>query len=189
MANNGYFLALNGEHIPLKKMVISAKLDIKDQDASGKSSATTTSEQGIKAKQLRVSGLVPYTDKDTLTLIFRLAEAMERDGAQKVYRINCPSARMIGMLQGIFTGGVGAEPDSALLAWKVDFTLKERVSAAEKSAARHYGVAGGAAGGVAGGGGGDGGAAVGTDEKHGWFYNVSRKLDNFIGPSGNETRK
>lgn len=176
-------LALNGQIIPLKRLSVSIKLNIKDKDASGKSSSTATSEQGIKAKELQISGLIPYDQPEALTLLFRLAEAKAANGAQQVYRIANMDAKAVNMLQGIFSGGVGAVPEMGLMAWKVDFTLKEKLSSAEKaigrgpagsqSAEQHAQAA-------------KAGSKDGKEE-HGWFWELSAWLNKKIGPAGNET--
>lgn len=177
-------LALNGQIIPLKRLSVSMKLNIKDKDASGKSSSTATSEQGIKAKELQISGLIPYDQPEALTLLFRLAEARASDGAQQVYRIGNMDAKAVNMQQGIFSGAVGAVPEVGLMAWKVDFTLKEKLSSAEKaigrgpagsqSADQHAQAA-------------KAGTKDGKPDEHGWFWHMSEKLNNLIGPAGNET--
>lgn len=186
---DGYFLALDGQIIALKRLDVSVRLDIRDEDASGKSSATTTSEQGIKAKTLRISGLIPFSDRPSLSLLFRLAEATGSGGEQHVYRIGNRDAKSAGMLQGIFSGGVGAVPEQGLMAWKVDFTLRERLSAAEKNAARRSAADAGTASG-----GGSTPPAAGQEQPaapdhHGWFYSVSKKINDFIGPGGSEVKK
>ncbi|EMK0255631.1 DNA-binding protein [Salmonella enterica] len=179
-------LALSGQAIPLKRLSVSVKLTIKDRDASGKSSATDRSEQGIKAKELQVSGIIPFDNPESLTLIFRLAEARGSDGAQKVYRINNMDAKAVNMQQGVFSGAVGAVPEMGLMAWKVDFTLKERLSSAEKaigrgpagsSTATQHAQAAKTAGAT----------EQGGSSEHGWFWSVSEKINKWIGPSGNET--
>lgn len=176
-------LALNGQIIPLKRLSVSIKLNIKDKDASGKSSSTATSEQGVKAKELQISGLIPYDQPEALTLLFRLAEAKAANGAQQVYRIANMDAKAVNMLQGIFSGGVGAVPEMGLMAWKVDFTLKEKLSSAEKAIGR--GPAGSqsaeqhAQAAKAG--------SKDSKEEHGWFWELSAWLNKKIGPAGNET--
>lgn len=177
-------LALNGQIIPLKRLSVGVKLNIRDKDASGKSSSTATSEQGVKAKELQVSGLIPFSDPEALTLVFRLAEAKSHNGAQQVYRINNMDAKAVNMQQGIFSGAVGAVPEIGLMAWKVDFTLKEKLSSAEKAIGR--GPAGSqnadqhAQAAKAGG-------KDGKTEEHGWFWEFSAWLNKKIGPAGNET--
>ncbi|EDV6094750.1 DNA-binding protein, partial [Salmonella enterica] len=104
--NTTPLLALNGQIIPLKRLSVSVKLNIKDKDASGKSSSTATSEQGVKAKELQVSGLIPFETPEALTLLFRLAEAKTASGAQQVYRIGNMDAKTVNMQQGIFSGAV-----------------------------------------------------------------------------------
>ncbi|EKD5379846.1 DNA-binding protein [Salmonella enterica subsp. enterica serovar Anatum] len=188
--NSIAFLALNGQAIPLQRLSVSVKLNIKDKDASGKSSSTATSEQGIKAKELQVSGLIPFNQPEALTLIFRLAEARGANGAQQIYRIGNMDARAVNMHQGVFSGAVGATPEMGLMAWKVDFTLKEKLSSAEKATGRGPAAGQGAeqhaqaakAGSKA-----DGKDAKDGQEEHGWFWHMSEKINNLIGPAGNET--
>ncbi|ECB3487872.1 DNA-binding protein [Salmonella enterica subsp. enterica serovar Kottbus] len=181
-------LALNGQIIPLKRLSVSVKLNIKDKDASGQSSSTATSEQGIKAKELQISGLIPFTQPEALTLLYRLAEATGSNGSQQIYRIANMDAKAVNMQQGIFSGAVGAAPEMSLMAWKVDFTLKEKLSSAEKAIGR--GPAGSqnvnqhAQAAKAGSG---SNSKDGKQEEHNWFWNVSDKLNKWIGPAGNET--
>lgn len=177
-------LALNGQAIPLQRLSVSVKLNIRDKDASGKSSSTASSEQGVKAKELQISGIIPYTNPEALTLIFRLAEAKAANGAQQVYRIGNMDAKAVNMQQGIFSGAVGAVPEIGLMAWKVDFTLKEKLSSAEKAIGR----------GPAGSNSADqhaqaakAGGKDGRPEEHGWFWELSAWLNKKIGPAGNET--
>ncbi|EMC1696320.1 DNA-binding protein, partial [Salmonella enterica] len=42
--NTTSLLALNGQVIPLQRLSVSVKLNIRDKDASGQSSSTATSE-------------------------------------------------------------------------------------------------------------------------------------------------
>lgn len=184
MNNSTSLLALNGQAIPLRRLSVSVKLTIKDRDASGQSSSTTTSEQGVKAKEFQVSGLIPFSNPDDLTLIFRLAEATGANGAQQVYRINNMDAKAAGMQQGIFSGAIGAVPEQGLMAWKVDFTLKEKLSSAEKAIGRGPAASQGAGQHA------QAAKAGSKDEKpeeHGWFWKLSERVNNWIGPAGNET--
>ncbi|EJY9524073.1 DNA-binding protein [Salmonella enterica] len=185
--NTTSLLALNGQAIPLQRLSVSVKLNIRDKDASGQSSSTATSEQGVKAKELQVSGLIPFNQPESLTLIFRLAEAKGSNGAQQVYRIGNLDARAVNMQQGIFSGAVGATPEQGLMAWKVDFTLKEKLSSAEKAIGR--GPAGSATNSSAGqhAQAAKAGTKDGKPEEHGWFWEFSSWLNKKIGPAGNET--
>ncbi|EAW1044085.1 DNA-binding protein [Salmonella enterica] len=185
--NTTSLLALNGQVIPLQRLSVSVKLNIRDKDASGQSSSTATSEQGVKAKELQVSGLIPFNHPESLTLIFRLAEAKGSNGAQQVYRIGNLDARAVNMQQGIFSGAVGATPEQGLMAWKVDFTLKEKLSSAEKAIGR--GPAGGATNSSAGqyAQAAKAGTKDSRPEEHGWFWEFSSWLNKKIGPAGNET--
>lgn len=51
-------LALNGEAIPLMNLKVTPTMQFAEKDQSGQSSSTANAEQGIKAKELRVSGTV-----------------------------------------------------------------------------------------------------------------------------------
>ncbi|EBW6364512.1 DNA-binding protein [Salmonella enterica subsp. enterica serovar Oranienburg] len=93
-------------------------------------------------------------------------------------------AKAVNMKQGVFSGAVGATPEMGLMAWKVDFTLKERLSSAEKAAGR----------GPAGSQNADqhaqaakAGAKDGKPEEHGLFWEFSAWVNKKIGPAGNET--
>ncbi|TPW60918.1 MULTISPECIES: baseplate complex protein [Klebsiella/Raoultella group] len=129
-------LALDGEAIPLKSIKISPKMTIETKDKSGQSSATTQSENGVKAKELSVSGLVDFKDKALLSRIFALAEAKGSGGEGRRYRIANPVAQAINMRQGMFTGTVEATEQTEKLAWQVSFTLTEQISTAEKAKGR-----------------------------------------------------
>ncbi|CVG94178.1 baseplate complex protein [Serratia marcescens] len=129
-------LALDGEGIPLKDIKVSPKMTIETKDKSGQSSSTTQSENGIKAKELSVSGLVDFKDKALLSRIFALAEAKDSGGAGRRYRIASPVAQAINMKQGMFTGTIEATEQTDKLAWQVSFTLTEQLSTAEKAKGR-----------------------------------------------------
>ncbi|CAI0759855.1 baseplate complex protein [Serratia ficaria] len=129
-------LALDGEAIPLKSLKASPKMTIETKDKSGQSSSTTQSENGVKAKELNVSGLVDFKNKPLLSRIFALAEAKDSDGKGRRYRIANPAAQAINMRQGMFTGAVEATEQTDKLAWQVSFTLTEQLSTAEKAKGR-----------------------------------------------------
>ncbi|MEX3171563.1 hypothetical protein AB6864_26215 [Serratia proteamaculans] len=129
-------LALDGEAIPMKSIKVSPKMTIETKDKSGQSSSTTQSENGVKAKELSVSGLVDFKDKTLLSRIFTLAEAKGSGGEGRRYRIANPIAQAINMRQGMFTGSIEATEQTDKLAWQVSFTLTEQLSTAEKSKGR-----------------------------------------------------
>ncbi len=55
-------LALNGEGIPLKNMRVTVSMAFQDKDQSGQTSSTAKAEQGIKGKELRISGEIGFSD-------------------------------------------------------------------------------------------------------------------------------
>ena len=76
-------LALDGEAIPLKGLTVTPTMQFQEKDQSGQTSSTATAEQGIKAKELRVSGMVPFSTPEVLTRLFALAETKDAGGALK----------------------------------------------------------------------------------------------------------
>ncbi|MBI0566168.1 hypothetical protein F6Q05_22470, partial [Pectobacterium parmentieri] len=60
-------LALDGEAIALKSLTVTPSMQFQDQDQSGQTSSTANAEQGIKPKELRVSGIIPFTEAKILT--------------------------------------------------------------------------------------------------------------------------
>lgn len=89
-------LALDGEGIAMQNMLVSPSMQFQEKDQSGQTSSTANSEQGIKAKELRVSGLVTFDDEPVLQRLFQLASATESSGALKVYRVaNATAAQSI----------------------------------------------------------------------------------------------
>lgn len=70
-------LALNGEAIPLKGVMVTPMMQFQDKDQSGQTSSTANAEQGIKPKELRISGMIPFSEAQVLTRLFALAEATE----------------------------------------------------------------------------------------------------------------
>ncbi|EFB9700949.1 hypothetical protein U7Q65_004803 [Escherichia coli] len=129
-------LALDGEAILLRNITVSATMQLPDKDMSGQSTSTTSAQQGNKAKELRVSGVIDFNDEAILTRIFQLAEATESNGAKKTYRIANATAKAINMRQGVFSGGIDATEQQGKMHWQVTFTLREKLSVPEKASAR-----------------------------------------------------
>lgn len=129
-------LALDGEAILLRNITVSATMQLPDKDMSGQSTSTTSAQQGNKAKELRVSGVIDFNDETILTRIFQLAEATESNGAKKTYRIANATAKAINMRQGVFSGGIDATEQQGKMHWQVTFTLREKLSVPEKASAR-----------------------------------------------------
>lgn len=125
-------LALDGESIILKNPEISAEYDLPEEDQSGQSSSTNSSEKGIKPKKLSVSGLIEYSTPDRLSRLIELSYQTENGGAKKLYRVANATANVINLREAVFSGKVSVSPHSSLLAWQVSFTLSERKSVPEK---------------------------------------------------------
>lgn len=129
-------LALDGESIILKNPEISAEYDLPDEDQSGQSSSTNSSEKGIKPKKLNISGLIEYSTPDRLSRLIELSYQTESGGAKKLYRVANATANVINLREAVFSGKISVSPHSSLLAWQVSFTLSERKSVPEKREAR-----------------------------------------------------
>lgn len=164
-------LALNGEAIQLKNMRVTITQQFQDKDQSGQTSATTKSEQGMKGKELRVSGEVPFKNKDILRRIFELASATDASGQRQKYRVAHEQARVVNFREATFTGTLDAPQQDGKMSWLVTFTLTEHISVQEKreartsskvSAKKQGSSSSGAAGGA-------GQSADEDDEKMTWF--------------------
>ncbi|PHM39812.1 hypothetical protein Xmau_02412 [Xenorhabdus mauleonii] len=124
-------LALDGEAIPLKSLTVTPSVMFQDKDQSGQSSSTTVAEQGIKPKELKVTGIIPFTEHKALSRLFALAEAKE-NGQLKRYRVANLTAQAINFRIGTFTSTIDASKVDGKQAWQVNFTLREHLSVSEK---------------------------------------------------------
>lgn len=132
-------LALNGEGIPLKNMRVTVSMAFQDKDQSGQTSSTAKAEQGIKGKELRISGEIGFSDIALLKRVFDLASATDASGQRQKYRVAHEVARAVSFREAIFTGNVDAPQQEGKMAWLVTFTLTEHVSVQEKREARASG--------------------------------------------------
>src|SRR5690606_5905079 len=107
-------LTLDGEPIVMKSMRVSASMQFQDKDNSGQTSATSSSEQGEKAKELDISGLVPFKDEQTLSRLFELAGAKEAGGQRHVYRVGSLLAQSVKVRQAKFAGRITASEQEGL---------------------------------------------------------------------------
>ncbi|MCI4239349.1 hypothetical protein F6X50_20030 [Dickeya dianthicola] len=128
-------LALDGEAIPLRGLTVTPSMQFEEKDQSGQTSSTANAEQGIKPKELRVSGVIPFTEAKVLARLFALAEAKEGNKLKR-YRVANPTAQAINFRLATFTGSIDAPKQDGKQAWMVTFTLREHVSVSEKRDAR-----------------------------------------------------
>jgi hypothetical protein len=171
-------LALNGEPVRMINMTVSPSLKFKDNDKSGQTSSTDTAEQGTKAKEIKVEGMIPYTDSAQLTRLFELAEATGSGGERQKYRVANPTAKAIKLRQAMFAGDLEAKEQKNLMAWAVSFSLKEQNSVSEKKEQRLKMPDTKQQ--MPGDGGGD---DKGKGEQHGWFYQTMSKVNTMLGPA------
>lgn len=128
-------LALNGTPIYLRGLKATVKVSREEKDTSGQKSSTASSDKGVKAKELSITGQIPFRNAEWLKTLFQLAEASDSKGEQVKYRISNMTAEAVNMRMGVFSGDVQAVQDSGQ-SWSVSFTLKEKDSVAEKTASR-----------------------------------------------------
>ncbi|WP_109078829.1 hypothetical protein [Aggregatibacter kilianii] len=120
----------------MHNLMTSVSVKREQKDMSGSKSSTKKSEKGVKAKELQVSGLIPYARKEWLTQLFNLAEAEDGKGEQAKYRVSSVTAEAVNMREVQFADSVTAQEMENRLAWQVSFTLREVNSVAEKKEAR-----------------------------------------------------
>lgn len=125
-------LLLDGEKVRGKGLKITANLRIESDDMSGQTSNSTAAHKGFKPKTLTVSLMIPFVDQVQLRDLMRLAEATEGGGQLKTYRIVNDTATAFGVRQVQFSDGVSAREDDSLAAWRVQFTLAEKLSNPER---------------------------------------------------------
>lgn len=125
-------LALNGTPIYLNNILMSVSVKREEKDMSGQKSSTKKSDKGVKAKELNVTGFIPYARRECLTDLFNLAESEDGKGEQSKYRVSCTIAEAVNMREVQFSGEVTAAEQSGQLGWAISFTLREVNSVAEK---------------------------------------------------------
>ncbi|EPM68886.1 nucleoid DNA-binding protein [Pseudomonas syringae pv. theae ICMP 3923] len=125
-------LLLDGQKINGKTLRVAANLRIESADMSGQTSNTDSSHKGFKPKALTVSLLIPYRDRAHLVNIMRLAEATSGGGQLKTYRVVNDTAEAFGVRQVTFSDAISAREDDSLSAWRVQFTLTEKLSNPER---------------------------------------------------------
>lgn len=125
-------LALNGTPIYLNNILMSVSVKREEKDMSGQKSSTKKSDKGVKAKELNVTGFIPYSQKEWLTKLFNFAESEDGKGEQSKYRVSCTIAEAVNIREVQFSGEVSAIEQSGQLGWAISFTLREVNSVAEK---------------------------------------------------------
>ena len=128
-------IALNGTPIYLLNPKISASFSRDEKDMSGQQSGTLKADKGVKAKELSVSGVIPYRNARWLLELLELAEATSSNGEQVKYRVSSITAFVMNMREVVFSGAVSvSEQDNR--SWAVSFKLREVNSVSEKKEQR-----------------------------------------------------
>lgn len=130
-------LRLNNKMVNGKEMNISIKLPFKDSDLSGQGSGTESAETGTKAKEMTVSLVVPFEYPEWLTEITEFAEAIDTaTGRRLVYRVGNEAADAMKFYQACFSGELNVIELTDPLAWKVSFSMREKLSVPERKQQR-----------------------------------------------------
>lgn len=124
-------LALDGELINLKSCKIELSMQLVDEDMSGQTSATFSTEQGDKAKELRITGIIPFTDSAQLARLFELASEKDAAGNRVIRRLGAKIGRTAKIRQVKFHGTISVPEHPTLMAWQVSFMLREHLSVPE----------------------------------------------------------
>ena len=128
-------LNLNSTKIDIKKLNVQASLELASTDTSGQSSLTEQAETGAKAKQLYISGYIPFKEAEKLSQLFNMAEATD-NGARVIYRISNHTADGLGIKQVRFDESIEAREQENTRQWRVSFKLVEYRSVPEKKEQR-----------------------------------------------------
>lgn len=132
-------LLLDGQKVRGKTLKVTANLRIETDDLSGQTSNTAGAHKGFKPKALTVSLMIPYRNQGDLVQLMSLAQATGAGGQRKVYRIVNDTAAAFGVRQVEFSDNLSAREDDTLAAWRVQFTLTEKLSTAERVETRRPG--------------------------------------------------
>ncbi|WP_152219713.1 DNA-binding protein [Pseudomonas sp. SCB32] len=178
-------LLLDGQQVRGKSLKVAASLRIESKDLSGQTSNSESAHTGFKAKTLTITCLIRFADADDLRNLMSLAEATGSGGQLKTYRVVNDTAASFGVRQVQFSDGVSAREDDQLSAWRIQFTLTEKLSNPERvekrrnaSAVTQLSGPGQAVGGAAGG----TGAGAQSQELTG-FEATLKRLDTWLGDS------
>lgn len=134
-------LLLDGHRVRGKTLKITANLRMETDDLSGQTSNTAGAHKGFKPKSLTVSLMIPYRDQVDLVQLMNLAQATGAGGQRKVYRIVNDTAAAFGVRQVEFSDNISAREEDTLAAWRIQFTLTEKLSIAERVETRRTGNA------------------------------------------------
>ena len=134
-------LLLDGTPVRGKGLKVAGALRIESEDLSGQTSNTASAHKGFKPKTLAITMLIPFDDRANLAQLMSLAQATGSGGQRKVYRIVNDTAEAFGVRQVEFSDNVTAREDDTLKAWRISFTLSEKLSIAERVETRRPGNA------------------------------------------------
>ena len=132
-------LLLDGQKVRGKGLKVAANLRIESEDMSGQTSNTDAAHKGFKPKSLTVSLMIPYIDHANLAQLLSWAQATAPGGQRKTYRIVNNTAETFGVRQVEFSDNLSAREDDSLAAWRVQFSLTEKLSTAERVETRRPG--------------------------------------------------
>lgn len=129
-------LLLDRTSIQGHRLKATANLKIESENLSGQTSSTATAHKGFKPKTLTVSLQILYNQPEQLSSLVQLAQAVEKGGKRKIYRVVNNTANTFGIKQAQFSDNFSAREDDNLKMWQVQFVLTEYISTAERTEQR-----------------------------------------------------
>ncbi|MCF8088967.1 MAG: hypothetical protein K9L23_13025 [Desulfotignum sp.] len=126
-------LQLDNFRIPGKNLLVSGNLELRTEDIAGETSGTDAVEKGIKPKVLRVGIYIPFKTPQDMTDLIKTAEALDENGARKIYTITNRTANAAGIRQVRFFEHLNWTESEYMQLWEVSFTLQEYLSNPERA--------------------------------------------------------
>lgn len=125
-------LVFNGEVILLKNMCVIVFQQFQDKDQFGQISVIIKLEQGVKGKELCISGEIFFKNLEILKCIFELVSVIDVDGKCMKYCVVYEVVRVVNFCEVIFSGMLDVLQQDGKMVWLVMFILVEYVSVQEK---------------------------------------------------------
>ncbi|WP_299945897.1 hypothetical protein [uncultured Microbulbifer sp.] len=125
-------MRLNAFTVPGSELVVNGVLRIETESLGGNTSSTDRAQNGIKAKSLSVSLVIPFDQGEELNGLLRQAESVDDNGKLTVFDIVDDTARAMNIRQVQFNESFTAREIPGKHAWRVTFTLSEYLSVPEK---------------------------------------------------------
>ncbi len=125
-------MILGDYEVPGSNMEVSVYFRFENEEISGQTSSTESTNKGIKPTSLTVSLEIKVKDADTLTELVSVARSVDDNNSMLVYDIVDVTAKTLQVRQVKFTDNFNVRKIDKIQAWRVSFVLTEYLSVAEK---------------------------------------------------------